>query len=201
MRKYWLLLKKQEMTKVWIDDNMVVVTLLKLIPQEIVRYKTQEKDWYLAAVVWTWKKVFENKEKWVKEKYAYMTEFKVDEQFIADNEAWKQLDLSLLEWVEKLYITWTSKWKWFQWVIKRHWFAWWPASHGSKFHREPGSIGNRKPRRVNKWHPLPGHMWSETVTLKNVPVIEKMEIDWETFVAVKWSVPGHYNSILKVYLK
>ncbi|MFZ5341051.1 MAG: hypothetical protein ACOZBL_00300 [Patescibacteria group bacterium] len=44
MNKGGLVLKKQEMTKLWIDDKHVAVTLLKLVPQEILRYKTIEKD-------------------------------------------------------------------------------------------------------------------------------------------------------------
>jgi ribosomal protein L3 len=42
---------KQDMTKMWIDDKFVAVTLVKVLPQEIIRYKTQEKDGYLSAVV------------------------------------------------------------------------------------------------------------------------------------------------------
>ena len=44
------------MTKMWIEDNFVPVTLVKLVPQEIVRYKTQEKDGYVSAVVGVEKK-------------------------------------------------------------------------------------------------------------------------------------------------
>jgi hypothetical protein len=39
-----LVVSKQEMTKMWIDDKFVAVTLVKLLPQEIVRFKTNEKD-------------------------------------------------------------------------------------------------------------------------------------------------------------
>ena len=47
---------KQEMTKMWIDDKFVAVTLAKVLPQEIIRYKTQEKDGYSAVVVGVEKK-------------------------------------------------------------------------------------------------------------------------------------------------
>jgi ribosomal protein L3 len=39
------------MTKMWIEDNFVPVTLVQLLPQEIIRYKTEEKDGYVSAVV------------------------------------------------------------------------------------------------------------------------------------------------------
>ena len=42
---------KQEMTKMWVGDKFVAVTLAKVLPQEIIRYKTQEKDGYSAVVV------------------------------------------------------------------------------------------------------------------------------------------------------
>jgi large subunit ribosomal protein L3 len=83
-----------------------------------------------------------------------------------------------------------SKGKGFQWVVRRFGFAGGPATHGSQFHRHPGGIGNRKPRRVNKWHPLPGHMWRIKVTLHNVSVVDKVKLDNEELVIVKGSVPG-----------
>jgi large subunit ribosomal protein L3 len=46
-----LILKKQEMTQLWINDELVPVTLLKVVPQEIVRHKTTDKDGYNALVV------------------------------------------------------------------------------------------------------------------------------------------------------
>lgn len=200
MNKGGLVLKKQEMTKLWIDDKHVAVTLLKLVPQEILRYKTIEKDWYVCAVVWVDKKTL-NKEKGIKEKFWLVTEFKTDDQFSQTHAAWSILDLSLLDWNEFVAVTWISKWKGFQWVIRRHNFAWWPATHGSKFHRRPGSIGNRKPRRVNKWHPLPWHMGLEKVTLKDIKIVDKFNVDNDSFIAIKWSVPWYYNSLLKVYIQ
>jgi ribosomal protein L3 len=51
-----LIVKKQEMTKMWIGDSFVPVTLVKVVAQEIVRYKTQEKDGYVSVVVGVEKK-------------------------------------------------------------------------------------------------------------------------------------------------
>ena len=41
--KWGIVVAKQDMTKMWIDDKFVAVTLVKVLPQEIIRYKTQEK--------------------------------------------------------------------------------------------------------------------------------------------------------------
>lgn len=195
----WIILRKQEMTKLWIDDKFVPVTLLWYVPQEIVRYKTLEKDGYLAAVVWAWKKVL-NKEKWIKEIYSYMTEFDVNDEYVSSHESGSVIDLSILEGIESVTLRGVSKGKWYQWVIRRHNFKGWRATHGSKFHRLPGSIGTRKPRRTVKWTKLPGHMWLETITLKNVRVVDSFRNGDMNLVAVKWSVPWAYNSFIKVEL-
>jgi ribosomal protein L3 len=71
------------MTKMWIDDNFVPVTLVKLVPQEIVRYKTQEKDGYVSAVVGVEKKELKKD----KGHYKKMQEYKVDDSFVSAHQA------------------------------------------------------------------------------------------------------------------
>jgi ribosomal protein L3 len=51
LTKGGLILKKQEMTQLWINDELVPVTILKVVPQEVVRHKLEEKDGYNALVV------------------------------------------------------------------------------------------------------------------------------------------------------
>ena len=200
LTKGWLILRKQEMTQLWVNDELVPVTLLKLVPQEVVRHKIVDKDWYNALVVGAEKKELD-KEKGQKIKYKYMTEFKVDEDLLNKYQVGTLLNFDMLEGVDKVTLIGRSKWKGFQWVVRRFGFAGWPATHGSQFHRHPGGIGNRKPRRVNKWHPLPGHMWNERITIKNVPIIDKFDIDWELLLAVKGSVPWYYNSFVKLEIR
>lgn len=199
MNKGWLLLKKQEMTKLWKDWKFIPVTLLKALNQEVVRVKTKEKDWYSAIVIGVWKKEL-NKEKWIKVKFDYITEFKVDESELWNYQPFQELSVSFLEWVSDVSLRAYSKWKWYQWVVKRYWFAWWPATHGSKFHRLPWSIGNRKPRRVNKWHPLPWRMWFDKITLRNRKIIEIYKFWEDDIVVIKWSIPWSYNGIVKIEL-
>ena len=64
----------------WIDNDFVPVTLVQLVPQEIVRYKTQEKDGYVSAVVGVEKKELK-KDKGQKISYKKMQEYKVDDSF------------------------------------------------------------------------------------------------------------------------
>lgn len=194
-----LILKKQEMTTLLVDDKQVPVTLLKLVPQEVVRYKTSDKDWYQAVVVWVWKKDLK-KDKWIKVGYTMMSEFPIDDEFVQANEVGKALDLSLLDQVEKLTIKGRTKGKGFQWVIKKFHWSTGPKTHGSKFHRGVWAIWNRKPRRVMKGKKLPWHLWDDNVTIKKVKIVEKFDLQDEQILAVKWSIPGAYNSYVQVII-
>lgn len=194
-----LILQKQEMTRIWINDEFIPVTILKLPIQYVLRHKIEEKDWYNAVLLWTWKKIL-NKEKWIKEEYKYVTEFKIEKDYFDFFKVWEIPNIEILNNFEKADLIWYSKGKWFAWVIKRHWFSGWPETHWSQFHRHPWTIWHRKPRRTMKWHPLPWHMWNERITLKNIKIVDKMNIDWEDLIFVKWSVPGYYWSYVKLVL-
>lgn len=192
MTNWGFLCLKQEMTQMLLDNKMEAVTLLKFLDdQEIIRLKTEEKDWYNAIVVWAWKK-----EKDGKITYKYIKEFKVDDisSYNVGDKLW------IDEKIDIVTIKTTTKWKWFQWVMKRFGFGWWRKTHGSKFHRAPWSIGNMKPRRVNKNHPLPWHMGARNITVKNIKVIDTYTL-WnnEQIMVVKWSIPGSRNSLVSVY--
>lgn len=90
-----------------------------------------------------------------------------------------------------------SKGKGFQGSVRRWNFAGGPASHGSKFHRRPGSSGNRTwPGRVMPGKRFPGHLGDETVTLKNVKIVDVLPS--ENVVVVMGPVPGGRNSLVKV---
>lgn len=97
---------------------------------------------------------------------------------------------------EMVDVTGTSKGKGFQGVIKRHNQARGPMSHGSHFHRAPGSLGSMEPKRVFKGKALPGHMGSETVTIQNLEIIS---VDLENnAILVKGNVPGPKKSLVFV---
>ncbi|MEI6775247.1 MAG: hypothetical protein WCL18_11265 [bacterium] len=110
MNKGGLIVAKKEMTKMWIEDSFVPVTLVQLIPQEIVRYKTQEKDGYVSAVVGVEKKELK-KDKGQKIKYKKTQEYKVDDSFVSAHQAGSLLDLGLLEGVVQVDVTGNAKGK------------------------------------------------------------------------------------------
>ena len=198
--KWGLVVAKKEMTRLWIDGKMVPVTMVEILPQKIVRYKTVEKDGYQAAVIGV-DEVETKKEKGQKLAYDMQAEFDVDDAYVASHEAGSVLDLSSMDGVQSVEVKWTSKWKWYQWAMKRFHLQGGPETHGSKFHRHIWSMGNRKPRRTMKNHPHAGHMWDETITLKHVQIIDSMKIDNEQILLVKWSLPGARNGKLKFIIE
>jgi len=194
LNKGGFLCTKQDMTELLVDGKKIPVTLLKFLDQEIIRLKTTEKDWYNAIVVGAGK----TEKDWNVE-YKYIKEFKVDN--VDNYNVGDKITMDVLSDVALVTLKGKTKGKGFQWVVKRFGFAGGPATHGSKFHRHPWGIGNRKPRRVNKNHPLPGHMGDENMTLKNVSIVATHNIDGEDIVVVKGSVPGSRNSLLRAYLQ
>ena len=198
--KWGLVVAKKEMTRLWIDGKMVPVTMVEILPQKIVRYKTVEKDGYQAAVIGV-DEVETKKEKGQKLAYDMQAEFDVDDAYVSSHEAGSVLDLNSMDGVKTVEVKWTSKWKWYQWAMKRFHLQWGPETHGSKFHRHIWSMGNRKPRRTMKNHPHAGHMWDETITLKHVQIIDSMKRDNEQILLVKWSLPGARNGKLKFIIE
>jgi len=94
---------------------------------------------------------------------------------------------------ERVDIIGTSKGRGFQGPYKRHHSKPGPDSHGSMYHRRPGSMGGSSwPSRVFKNKPLAGHMGDQRCTTLNLVVVQT---DPENnLIAVKGSVPGHVNA-------
>lgn len=97
-------------------------------------------------------------------------------------------------------ITATSKGKGFQGVMKRYNFSGGKKTHGSMFHRAPGSIGcSAWPSRVVKGKKMPGQMGNVRVTKKSVTVIDIRRED--NVMVVKGSVPGSKQGLLELFVK
>jgi large subunit ribosomal protein L3 len=90
-----------------------------------------------------------------------------------------------------------SKGKGFQGVMRRHGFSGGRATHGSMFHRAPGSIGcSAYPSRVFRGTKLPGQMGNRRVTVKNLEVVQ---VDAEkNLLVIKGAVPGAPGSYLTI---
>jgi large subunit ribosomal protein L3 len=98
---------------------------------------------------------------------------------------------------ERVDIIGTSRGKGFQGVVKRHHFAGGRATHGSMFHRAPGSIGaSSYPSRVVKGMRMAGHMGDRRVTVRNLRVIR---VDAENnLLLVEGAVPGGPNAVVVI---
>jgi large subunit ribosomal protein L3 len=105
------------------------------------------------------------------------------------------LDTAPLGEAKTLKVSLNTKGRGFAGVIKRHNFQGGPGGHGSRFHRQPGSIGNCEwPGRVQKGKKMPGHYGNTQVTVKN----EIVSFDAQNgILAVKGSVPGANGSLGK----
>jgi len=194
----WIIATKLEMTRVIKDDRFIPVTLLKIPTLKVVGFKTLERDGYDAMIVWVVKtetELAEGKVTLNKSAFSKIEEFPLND---GDTEKYKTGDVisaSVLEGVT-IELQGTSKGKGFTGAMKKHNFHGWPASHGSKFHRALGSIGNRKPTRTHKGKKMHGHHGDIAVTLKKIPV-ELVNTDMSV-VGVRGWVPGARNSFVKV---
>ncbi len=200
MNKGWLIVKKQEMTKIRVGEEFLPVTVVKIMPQEIVRFKSDESDGYVAVVVGV-DKYEKDTKKWKVVSYKKMVEFKVDSDYVQNNQIGWLIDINSLEWVESVDVTWISKGKGFQWVMKRHNTAGLPATHGHKFTRTGWSKWSRKPRGTAKGHPHAGHMWAERITLKDIKILDSVQTDKEQLLVLKGSLPWAYNGLLRLSLR
>ena len=197
----WILAKKLEMTRVIKWDKFVPVTLLEVPQLKVVWIKTVESDGYEALIIWILKdgeegKLGENKKTLNTSEFTTITEFPLNEGDLEKYKVGDGITSDILEGVEGVNIIAFSKWKGFTWAMKKHNFHGWPTSHGSKFHRALGSIGNRKPTRTHKGKKMHGHHGNIKVNLRSVPVElinKELGVIW-----VKWWVPGGRNTIVSI---
>ena len=101
----------------------------------------------------------------------YVREFKFEN--VSDYALGNEIKADIFEAGDKIDASAVSKGKGFQGAIKRHGQHRGPMAHGSKFHRHQGSNGAcSSPSRVFKGKGMPGHMGCETVTVRNLEVVE-----------------------------
>ncbi len=187
--------KKVGMTQVFDETGKLIpVTVIEFAPNVVVGKKTSDKDGYDAVVVG----VYAKKKSRVVKPYAgqfpegteptrILREMRGFEKEVAVGD---KLGVEVLEGLRFVDVSATSKGKGFQGVMKRWNFGGGRSSHGSKFHREPGSTGQSTyPHKTFKNVKLPGRMGREKVTMQNLRVVK---IDAEGgFILVRGAVPGH----------
>jgi len=127
-----------------------------------------------------------------------LREFRVEEG--AEVKVGDRFSVELFAAGDKVRVTGISKGKGFQGVVKRHHFRGGAATHGSMFHRAPGSIGaSAFPSRVLKGMRAGGHMGSDRVTVRNLEVVR---VDaGNNLLVVRGSIPGAGGSYVVIRKK
>jgi large subunit ribosomal protein L3 len=180
--------KKVGMSRAFLPTGeAIAVTYLEIEPNIVVRIKNKDKDGYDAVVLGIGAKKWKSRKGKENVRYQLQKEFIVDS--IGDYQPGKTITAELLPLESMVTIEGTSKGKGFQGVVRRHHFGGGPASHGSHFKREPGSIGMRTdPGRIFKGRRMAGHMGFENMTIKHRAVI--VNDAPKNLIAVKGPVPG-----------
>lgn len=195
--------RKLGMTQVFAKDGKLIpVTAIKCEPNVVLQKKTLEKDGYNAIQVG-----FEDKRVKLATKAAqghvakadtapkrFIREFRVDN--VDAYEVGQEINVEIFVAGEIVDASGISKGKGYQGVIKRHGQSTGPMSHGSRYHRRPGSMGAVAPNRVFKGKKLPGHMGSRTTTIQNLEIVA-VDVT-NNLLLVKGNVPGSKKSLVTI---
>jgi len=205
-----LLGRKVGMTQLFESSgDLRPVTAISFQKLYLLQVKSPEKDGYAAVQVGIPRTAYLNEEfseDWLKHKKKYFTvirELRVKDG--ADLGSLKpgrllSIDDLGLEVGAKISVTAKSKGKGFQGVVKRWGFGGGPASHGSNFHKIPGSVGGaRSCGRIKKGQRMPGRMGGKTVTVVGLRVV-RVDKDLGA-VFVSGAVPGFYKSPVLLTLR
>ncbi len=193
--------KKLGMTQVFDETRLTPVTVIEAGPCRVVAVRTKAQDHY-EAVQLSFGEVKErslSKAELGHLKKSQAPATRILREFKKDGESavGQLVTVGMFkkgDWVDVIGV---SKGKGFQGVVKRHHYAGGPESHGSMFHRAPGSIGASSfPSRVWKGKTLPGHMGAERVTVQRLKVVESRSE--ENLLFIRGAVPGAANGIVVV---
>ena len=196
--------KKVGMTQIFTKDGILVpVTVIEATPIVVLQVKTVENDGYQAVQVGYGEVKEKSLNKPQKGHFAkagvglkkFVREFRSED--VANYTLAQELNVSMFEVGQKVDVTGTSKGKGFQGPIKRHNQSRGPMSHGSRYHRGPGSMGAASdPSRVFKGKKLAGHMGAVRRTIQNLEVIR---VDAEkNLILIKGAIPGPKKGLVVV---
>ncbi len=196
--------KKIGCTRLYNEEGEAVpVTVIEAGPCKVVGVRIAEKNGYNAVQLGYCSRTEQELSKPVSgfykklgsDLYKYLREFRVGD--LKDVKVNDIVTVEAFKVGEKVDVTGTSKGKGFQGVVKRHGFKGGPESHGSMFHRAPGSIGsNTFPGRVIKNKKLAGRMGNRRVTVKHLEVVKL--VPEKNIICVRGAVPGSVNSVVDI---
>ncbi len=194
---------KVGMTQIFNEEGILIpVTVVSCDPNVVLQKKTIENDGYEAVQLGFVDKRVKLANKPELGHFAksnskpkrYLKEIAGTE--LSNFEVGQEIRVNIFEEGEIVDVTGTTKGKGFQGNIKRHNQHRGPMSHGSHYHRRPGSMGSIDPNHVRKGKNLPGHMGVETVTIQNLEII-KVDLE-RNILLIKGSVPGPKKGVVVV---
>ena len=195
--------KKIGMTQIFTEHGEVIpVTVVEAGPVVVTQVKTTENDGYTAIQVGFGDAKEKSLNKPQKGHLAaantlkkHLKEFRVDS--VEEYTVGQEIKADLFAAGELIDVTGISKGKGFQGPIKRHGQSRGPETHGSRYHRRPGSMGACSfPGRVFKNKKLAGHMGSVKVTVQNLEVV-RVDAD-KNLILVKGAIPGPKGSMVTI---
>jgi large subunit ribosomal protein L3 len=193
--------RKLGMTQIFTEDGgSVPVTAIEAEPSVVIQKKTKNSDGYDALQLGYGRIRQKNVTKALQGHFKKANKglFRVLKEFrtITDGyELGQELKVDLFQVGDFVDVVGTTKGKGFAGVVKRHGFSGGRATHGSMFHRAPGSIGaSAEPSRVLKGKRLPGQMGDVRKTIQNLLVVGVRPE--RNLILVKGSVPGSKNSVV-----
>jgi large subunit ribosomal protein L3 len=207
-RKEGLIGRKVGMTQVFAEDGShVPVTVIQAGPCVVMAVKKRETDGYDALQL-----AFELKKKNLKKPEAgtfkklnlapmrvirEMRLEKAEVERLQGYEVGRSLAVDMFAPGELVDVSGVTKGKGFQGGVKRHGWYGGDATHGSMFHRAPGSIGaSSDPSRVFPGHRLPGRMGGQQRTVLNLAVVRVLPA--QNLVLVRGATPGAIGSLVMV---
>lgn len=195
--------RKVGMTQVFTENGeLIPVTVIEATPNTVLQLKTVENDGYEAVQLGYQEKreVLSNKPAKGHVAKANATPKRFIREFndveLGEYEVGKEITVDVFKAGDIVDVTGTSKGKGFQGVIKRHGQSRGPMSHGSRYHRRPGSMGPVDPNRVFKGKLLPGRMGGNRITVQNLEIVR---VDTEkNAILIKGNVPGSKKSLIQI---
>lgn len=189
------------MTQLFSDDGTrVPLSVIQVEPNVVVQQRTAEKNGYSAMVLGAGAM----KKTRVKKPYGgqfpqgvdprrYLLEFK---DFEKEAKIGDTVGVEIFEGVPFVDVQSATKGKGFQGVMRRHGFRGGPGAHGSKFHREMGSVGTGAFRKIIKGSKMPGRMGNAKLTVQNLRLFR---VDKEKgLLLIKGAVPGRRGGMVVV---
>ncbi len=191
------------MTQIFTESGeLIPVTVVEATPNVVLQVKTVETDGYEAIQVG-----YQDKREVLSNKPAkghvakantapkrFIKEFKNVE--LGEYEVGKEIKVDVFQAGDVVDVTGTTKGKGFQGAIKRHGQSRGPMSHGSRYHRRPGSMGPVAPNRVFKNKRLAGRMGGDRVTIQNLEVV-KVDVE-RNVILIKGNIPGAKKSLITI---